>query len=460
MDSTGVPGYTQVTQEVVDSLQGSHFEFKCRGQIKVKGKGDMVTYFLIDSKPSNEIGMEMIHLRHQNYHENANYQGSAINKEIYMKKKNFGNFLEEKPSTSNHNNYNNGTNLYNGMNLTENLNYVKREYDNYNKININNHYNINNYNIHGQQFSQQQQQPQLPQPPPSQPQYHQQYNIRENFNIIENPSDKQPPTQPQQQRSNYLDREDSPHYSNHYNITRNDHEHEPLLTSTNVMPKVLYRAEQTSKYEPPQYVGMPFQRSIQPMTHYRHYQPQSHYYHPQYHNQQPQHPTPHQQLQQQQQQQQPIYVKKQTNSAPLRYHHTSSSNNNNSMNGNNNNDVVEAYMKPLPKLPTHCENESREMSSTDDLSHSEHRQSISADSSSDESYSKTDDCDQSNLRLDMPKIEQKHEHKRIPVLKDLHDYEISSTTDHTVSTIPMNKGESCNSFEFHNDKRKLILRHF
>lgn len=49
MDSTGIPGYTQVTQEVVDSLQGSHFEFRCRGTIKVKGKGDMVTYFLCDS---------------------------------------------------------------------------------------------------------------------------------------------------------------------------------------------------------------------------------------------------------------------------------------------------------------------------------------------------------------------------------------------------------------------------
>ncbi|XP_050098981.1 Ca(2+)/calmodulin-responsive adenylate cyclase isoform X2 [Anopheles aquasalis] len=48
MDSTGIPGYTQVTQEVVDSLQGSHFEFRCRGQIKVKGKGDMVTYFLCE----------------------------------------------------------------------------------------------------------------------------------------------------------------------------------------------------------------------------------------------------------------------------------------------------------------------------------------------------------------------------------------------------------------------------
>lgn len=48
MDSTCVAGEIQVTQEVVDSLQGSYFEFRCRGQIKVKGKGDMITYFLSD----------------------------------------------------------------------------------------------------------------------------------------------------------------------------------------------------------------------------------------------------------------------------------------------------------------------------------------------------------------------------------------------------------------------------
>ncbi|XP_054727054.1 Ca(2+)/calmodulin-responsive adenylate cyclase isoform X1 [Anastrepha obliqua] len=58
MDSTGIPGYTQVTQEVVDSLQGSHFEFRCRGTIKVKGKGDMVTYFLCDSS-SNGLNGEV-----------------------------------------------------------------------------------------------------------------------------------------------------------------------------------------------------------------------------------------------------------------------------------------------------------------------------------------------------------------------------------------------------------------
>lgn len=407
MDSTGVPGYTQVTQEAVDALQGSHFEFKCRGQIKVKGKGDMVTYFLCDTKPSNELGMD--HMRHPNYHENANYQGSAINKEIYMKKKNFGNYLEEKPAVPNYNG-----NLYNGMNLTENLNYVKREYDNYNKININNHYNINNYNIHGHHQHQ-------PQAPP----HVQQYNIRENFNIIENPSDKQP-------RNNHLDRgcEEPTNYNNHYNImhARNEHEQEPLLmNNANVMPKVLYRAEQTSKYEPPQYIGVPFQRTIQPMSHdgrYRHYQ-----------------------------QQQPHQMKKQTNSVPLRYHTSGSSNN-----------AVEAYLKPLPKLPVTNEfNESREMSSTDDLSQSDHRQSISVDSSSDESYSKTtDDCDQSNHKLNVQKGgEQKQlgyqhrqdENSAIKALRDLQDYEISSTTDHTVSTIP-NKGESCNSFEFQ-DKREL-----
>lgn len=402
MDSTGVPGYTQVTQDVVDALQGSHFEFKCRGQIKVKGKGDMVTYFLCDTKPSNDIGMEMANARYPNYHENANYQGSAINKEIYMKKKNFGNYLEEKPSSSNYN----AANVYSGVNLTENLNYVKREYDNYNKININNHYNINNYNIHGQQHQY-----------PTQP-HVQQYNIRENFNIIENPSEKQA-------HNNYLD--EPSNYSNHYNImhARNEqHEHEPLLTNTNVMPKVLYRAEQTNKYEPPQYVGAPFQRTIQPMPHensrYRHYQ-QSH---------------PQQQM------------KKQSNSVP-RYHHGSND--------------IEAYMKPLPKLPTTNEFiESREMSSTDDLSQSDHRQSISVDSSSDESYSKTtDDCDQSNLKLNMTKDSKlgyphRHdEHKAITNLRDLQDYEISSTTDlNTISTVP-NKGESCNSFEFH-DKRELV----
>lgn len=77
MDSTCIPGEIQCTQEVVESLQGSHFEFRfvlleiiafiykqiklcllcfyrCRGQIKVKGKGDMITYFLNDHIAQNQ----------------------------------------------------------------------------------------------------------------------------------------------------------------------------------------------------------------------------------------------------------------------------------------------------------------------------------------------------------------------------------------------------------------------
>lgn len=48
MESTCIPGEVQCTQEVIDSLHGSPFEFRCRGQIKVKGKGEMITYFLND----------------------------------------------------------------------------------------------------------------------------------------------------------------------------------------------------------------------------------------------------------------------------------------------------------------------------------------------------------------------------------------------------------------------------
>jgi adenylate cyclase 1 len=192
------------------------------------------------------------------------------------------------------------------------------------------------------------------------------------------------------------------------------------------------------------------------MTHdarYRHYQPQqqttSNYFN-QAQQQQMSLQQPHQQFYHPQYQQQ-NFAKKQTNSAPYRYNHTSNNSNNNGM---------EVYMKPLPQLPIHNENESREMSSTDDLSQSEHRQSLSVDSSSDESYSKTDDFDQSNLKLDMPPPRTSaaaaaEYQRRMPALKDLQDYEISSTTDHTVSTLPPNKGESCNSFEFqNNDKRE------
>ncbi|XP_069111853.1 uncharacterized protein [Argopecten irradians] len=46
MESTGKPNYIQVTEDVYGVLK-HQYDFKCRGRIKVKGKGEMVTYFLL-----------------------------------------------------------------------------------------------------------------------------------------------------------------------------------------------------------------------------------------------------------------------------------------------------------------------------------------------------------------------------------------------------------------------------
>ncbi|XP_062578862.1 adenylate cyclase type 5-like [Saccostrea cucullata] len=46
MDSTGVPDYIQVTSEVYNILSVKGYTLQCRGMVKVKGKGDMLTYFL------------------------------------------------------------------------------------------------------------------------------------------------------------------------------------------------------------------------------------------------------------------------------------------------------------------------------------------------------------------------------------------------------------------------------
>uniref|UniRef100_A0A8R1HGL0 adenylate cyclase n=1 Tax=Caenorhabditis japonica TaxID=281687 RepID=A0A8R1HGL0_CAEJA len=46
MDSSGVPGKIQVTDEVKAVLEPLGYEFECRGQINVKGKGMMTTHFL------------------------------------------------------------------------------------------------------------------------------------------------------------------------------------------------------------------------------------------------------------------------------------------------------------------------------------------------------------------------------------------------------------------------------
>ncbi|XP_061410799.1 adenylate cyclase type 1-like isoform X3 [Lethenteron reissneri] len=54
MESTGVPGKIQVTEDVFRSLQRRGYEMTRRGKVSVKGKGEMVTYFLERSQKSND----------------------------------------------------------------------------------------------------------------------------------------------------------------------------------------------------------------------------------------------------------------------------------------------------------------------------------------------------------------------------------------------------------------------
>ncbi|XP_044734406.1 Ca(2+)/calmodulin-responsive adenylate cyclase isoform X3 [Chrysoperla carnea] len=58
MDSTGLPNHTQVTEEAYQVLRNYPYEFQCRGKVKVKGKGDMTTYFLTDRKQPGTIRVE------------------------------------------------------------------------------------------------------------------------------------------------------------------------------------------------------------------------------------------------------------------------------------------------------------------------------------------------------------------------------------------------------------------
>ncbi|KAK7110092.1 hypothetical protein V1264_014020 [Littorina saxatilis] len=54
MESTGKPEHIQVTEEVYSAL-ADVYDFRCRGRVAVKGKGEMITYFLLSRKPL-EVG--------------------------------------------------------------------------------------------------------------------------------------------------------------------------------------------------------------------------------------------------------------------------------------------------------------------------------------------------------------------------------------------------------------------
>lgn len=55
MDSTGLVDKIQVTQEVYDILSTRGYTLTCRGNVDVKGKGTMVTYFLKDKLKECEV---------------------------------------------------------------------------------------------------------------------------------------------------------------------------------------------------------------------------------------------------------------------------------------------------------------------------------------------------------------------------------------------------------------------
>jgi len=57
MDSTGVLDKIQVTQEVYQILHPKGYPLTCRGHVNVKGKGEMVTYFL-DGHSANRVQID------------------------------------------------------------------------------------------------------------------------------------------------------------------------------------------------------------------------------------------------------------------------------------------------------------------------------------------------------------------------------------------------------------------
>ena len=49
MESTGAPGRVQVSEATYERLKGK-FEFEARGEVEIKGKGKMKTWFLLDGR--------------------------------------------------------------------------------------------------------------------------------------------------------------------------------------------------------------------------------------------------------------------------------------------------------------------------------------------------------------------------------------------------------------------------
>ncbi|XP_051864602.1 Ca(2+)/calmodulin-responsive adenylate cyclase isoform X5 [Drosophila albomicans] len=451
MDSTGVPGYSQVTQEVVDSLVGSHFEFRCRGTIKVKGKGDMVTYFLCDSSSNalnGEVRNAMISSRPATGAATANdtlSQAGGLHPAEYYQKA--SQFQENRLNTDTYSKKDNG-HLYNVVGEEQQL-LLQHQH-------------------------QQQQQP-LPAPPTAVHHHlHQQQQQRLNSKL-----QKQP----------FMANGGLP------NIRENGHNGEmhyvpPNLTMAPITATVTVVAQQQQQQQQQllqqqqqqqqQQLQLQHQLQIQHQLQLQHQN--QHQSIPSQQQQQQQQlelvPQQHQQQQQQQQQQRQYALYSQQPPLPQLPPKP----------------AMRSYLKPLPKLPTDIE-ESREMSSTDDLSSRPHSPSMS---SSDESYSKTTegegDADEDSPRINGGHLQRNgiglghgfghgngiamgynvpHGARVNPLqwlypcdiqvdptspvvdMAQLRDFDLSSTTEshgqQTTSNTTSNtqhKGDSCNSFDY------------
>ncbi|XP_032594400.1 Ca(2+)/calmodulin-responsive adenylate cyclase isoform X1 [Drosophila grimshawi] len=575
MDSTGVPGYSQVTQEVVDSLVGSHFEFRCRGTIKVKGKGDMVTYFLCDSSSNalnGEVRNAMISSRpsaaanesqtHQSlphagglhpaeyYQKASQFQENRVNTDTYSKKDNGHLYnvcgseeqqlllqhqqqkqpLPAPPTTTHHHLHQQqqqrlNSKLQKQPNFMTNGGLPNIRENGHNGGEM--HYAATNMAMNPAAVTvtaavQQQQQQQLQHQHQQQQQLQLQHQLQiqhqhqlqhqpipsvmlREFNIIENPNtggrhqqqqlEQLPSAQRPQHNGNSLDggvvgvlggdcfimprrdqlRSYAPppalpfnqhgqhlplHHLYHQHQHLNQHqpssssmgygncrESEPLLHASSVAPVAkIMPMQHAPKYEPPRYTCPNSVLSLQQQQ------------------QQPELAPLHQQ---QQQRQYALYSQQ----PPLPQLPPKP--------------ALRSYLKPLPKLPADID-ESREMSSTDDLSSRPHSPSMS---SSDESYSKTTegegDGDEDSPRINGGHL-QRNGHGNVgfnvtagrvnplqwlypcdiqvdptsPVVMDmaqLRDFELSSTTESqgghptTTSNTTSNmqhKGDSCNSFDY------------
>ncbi|BFG01507.1 Ca(2+)/calmodulin-responsive adenylate cyclase [Drosophila madeirensis] len=446
MDSTGVPGYSQVTQEVVDSLVGSHFEFRCRGTIKVKGKGDMVTYFLCDNSSKSLNGevrnaMSLPQSMHgpDYYMKASQFPDNRVNTDTYSKKEN--------------------GHLYTAVGGGEEQQLLLQHQ-------------------HKQLDAVPLPMPMplaLPAPPPPH-HLHQQQQQRLNSKL--------------QKQPNFMANGGLP------NIRENGHngEHQHYMVGASTTATTTTTTPSSAAVPLPLAVAAQNQNQHQILL--QHQIQHQHQLQLQ-HQPIPSHPHPHPQQQQQQQQSLPAPQQQQ-----LYGHQMMQQQQQYAMYSQQlpmavpvplpPKPTLRTYMKPLPKLPPELD-ESRDMSSTDDLSSRPHSPSMS---SSDESYSKTTEGEGEGDE-DSPRINGSHHHQQLhrnghpvgynlpgigggvggglvnplqwlypceiqvdptsPVvdMTQLQDFELSSTTEsqgqHTTSNATsntQNKGDSCNSFDY------------